>query len=293
MSGIVSSDLNIIPSNDLNDFLIESNNLSDTVNESQPDEFPHIINSKYYDNHSFNHIKPDSFSTLGILHTRIFINSIEYLSHSDNLTIQFADHLFQFVLLEGFFKDLVPKKVNFYERNFKNFVDREFNEALSYINSDEILLINENDPNVAINNFHHINYLLDQLAPYKKLSKKELKLKSKPWINNLILIEINKRDKLLHKYSKMKNKDSYTASIIFDEYKKIRNIVTKLKRDSKLEYYHKFFEDFCQYESGGTFFVGFIIEYLEKLNAIILIIYSSRPFNVVCEHQVFALRGSD
>ena len=47
------------------------------------------------------------------------------------------------------------------------------------------------------------------------------------------------------------------------------------------------------YESGGTFFVGFIIEYLEKLNAIILIIYSSRPFNVVCEHQLFALRGSD
>ena len=46
-------------------------------------------------------------------------------------------------------------------------------------------------------------------------------------------------------------------------------------------------------ESGGTFFVGFIIEYLEKLNAIILIIYSSQPYNVVCEHQVFALRGSD
>ena len=47
------------------------------------------------------------------------------------------------------------------------------------------------------------------------------------------------------------------------------------------------------YTSGGTFFVGFIIEYLEKINAIILIIYSNRPFNVVCEHQVFALRGSD
>ena len=46
-------------------------------------------------------------------------------------------------------------------------------------------------------------------------------------------------------------------------------------------------------KSGGTFFVGFIIEYLEKLNAIILIIYSSQPYNVVCEHQVFALRGSD
>ena len=50
---------------------------------------------------------------------------------------------------------------------------------------------------------------------------------------------------------------------------------------------------FSQYESGGTFFIGFIIEYLAKLNAIILIIYSSRPFNVVCELQEFALRGSD
>ena len=48
-----------------------------------------------------------------------------------------------------------------------------------------------------------------------------------------------------------------------------------------------------QYESGGTFFVGFIIEYLAKLNAIILIIYSSCPFNVFCELQEFALRGSD
>ena len=47
----------------------------------------------------------------------------------------------------------------------------------------------------------------------------------------------------------------------------------------------------ANYESGGTFFIGFIIEYLAKLNAIILIIYSRRPFNVVCELRVFALKG--
>ena len=52
---VVSSDLNIIPSNELDDFITESNNLSNTVNESKPDEFPHVINSKYCDNHSFNH----------------------------------------------------------------------------------------------------------------------------------------------------------------------------------------------------------------------------------------------
>ena len=59
--------------------------------------------------------------------------------------------------------------------------------------------------------------------------------------------------------------------------------------------YYSYYSDllFSQYEGGGTFFIGFIIEYLAKLNAIILIIYSNRPFNVVCELQEFAQRGSD
>ena len=77
-------------------------------------------------------LRPSRLSSNTLI-DNIFINSVEYLSHSGNLTIQIADHLFQFVLLEGFFKDLVPKKVNLYERNFKNFVDREFIEALSDI----------------------------------------------------------------------------------------------------------------------------------------------------------------
>ena len=71
LSGIVSSDLNIIPSNELNMFLTESNGLSNTFNETQPEEFPHVINSQYYDNHSCNHIKPDLSSTLGILHINL------------------------------------------------------------------------------------------------------------------------------------------------------------------------------------------------------------------------------
>ena len=45
LSGVVSLDFNIIPSNELDDFLTESNNLSNTINESQPEEFPHVINS--------------------------------------------------------------------------------------------------------------------------------------------------------------------------------------------------------------------------------------------------------
>ena len=54
------------------------------------------------------------------------------------------------------------------------------------MNWDQILLINESDPNTSMNNLHqHINYLLDELAPSKKLSKKEFRFK--PWVNKNIL----------------------------------------------------------------------------------------------------------
>ena len=121
----------------------------------------------------------------------IFINSVEYPPHSGNLTIQISDHLLQFVMLEGFFKEFVPQKINIYECNYQNFIEREFNETLSYMNWDQILLFNENDPNTSMNNLHqHINYLLDELAPYRKLSKKEYKLRFKRWINKNILVHM-------------------------------------------------------------------------------------------------------
>ena len=64
----------------------------------------------------------------------------------------------------------------------------------------------------------------------------------------------------------------------------LRNYSMTLSNCNKFQY--------SQYESDGTFFVGFIMEYLEKLSAIILIIYSSRPFNEE-RNEEFALRGSN
>ena len=53
---------------------------------------------------------------------------------------------------------------------------------------------------------------------------------------------MKKRDKLLCKYSKHKKNNPELASNLFNEYKLIRNNVTRLKRDSKLQYYKKFFD---------------------------------------------------
>ena len=172
----------------------------------------------------------------------IFLNTIEYSAYSGNLTVQLSDHLFQFIILEGFHKELTTKKSNIYERNFKNISEREFNDILKSTEWENILMIDKSDPNLSMNNLHvFINSILDVLAPYKKLSKKELKLKSKPWINNEIQHLMKKRDKFLSKYSKLKQ-DVQTAISLYNEYKLIRNKVTSMKHDNKLKYYKTFFE---------------------------------------------------
>ena len=98
----------------------------------------------------------------------IFINSIDYTSTSGNLTIQLADHLFQFVILEGYFKELVVRKINLKESNFIHFNEREFVETINTTNWENILQLERNDPNIAIENLHfYVNSLLDEFAPYK------------------------------------------------------------------------------------------------------------------------------
>ena len=44
----------------------------------------------------------------------IFINSLEYKSISSNLTILISDHLFPFVILDGFFKETSINESNIY-----------------------------------------------------------------------------------------------------------------------------------------------------------------------------------
>ena len=171
----------------------------------------------------------------------IFLNTMEYCSYSGNIIIQLSDHLFQFVLLEGYFHDIKPKKIIIKERNYKHFNEREFLETVQNLNIEEILCLDDKDPNVSITNlFNNINYLLDEFAPYKKLNKHEIKLKTKPWINKEIQFLMWERDKLFKKYYNAK--DEERKQNLLDHYKRTRNEVTRLKRKNKTEYYKIYFE---------------------------------------------------
>ena len=76
-------------------------------------------------------------------------------------------------------------------------------------------------------------------APMKKLSKKEISLKQKPWLNKHIQHLMLKRDNLFHKFKNAKNIEK--KENFHQQYKKLRNeIVAKIK-ESKQAYYRQYF----------------------------------------------------
>ena len=104
-----------------------------------------------------------------------------------------------------------------------------------------ICALEKNDPDLSCRNFlNTFNFHLDEFAPYKKVTNNEYKLMLKPWITNEILLQCKKRDSILKSISK--EIDPNQKVILRGEYKKLRNDITKEKRDSKKAYYTSYFE---------------------------------------------------
>ena len=85
-----------------------------------------------------------------------------------------------------------------------NFNEREFEELVIQGENWDILCdIERNDSNHSFEMFFNtLNYHLDEMAPYKKITKKEYKLMTKPWITKEILDKCNRRDAILRSISK-------------------------------------------------------------------------------------------
>ena len=117
----------------------------------------------------------------------IFFNSVEYQSNSGNLLIVISDHLIQFLILEGFIKERDLSDINLFRRDLSKFYQREFeDEVITKVKWDEIM--QSKDPSFACKSFlDTINYYLDEYAPLKKITRKELNLMTNPWISSNIL----------------------------------------------------------------------------------------------------------
>ena len=95
-----SQDLNIIPQNRFQEFIDDcnpvSNNLIESFDQECADVFLNPVNSKYHDiHHQFNQTKPDSISSLGLLH----INLASISKHFDDLNLALSLLKFDFHII--------------------------------------------------------------------------------------------------------------------------------------------------------------------------------------------------
>ena len=137
------------------------------------------------------------------------------------------------------------KKKEIYKRNFKSLTGNELIEDLKSIDQDKALRLNQNQTNKSFQLFFHIfETLLDTYAPLKKLSNSELKLLSKPWITQGIMMSIKIKDKIYKKLLKSKTFEQKERP--YNKFKRYRNRINILTRNSKATHYQNFLQEHKQ-----------------------------------------------
>lgn len=100
----------------------------------------------------------------------------------------------------------------------------------------EGMLSMNSDPNQMFDSFYNkLSAIIDVHIPIKQLSKRELKIKHKPWITRAIRVSICAKNKIYKKYLK-------TKSIYYHaKFKLYRNKLNHLLKLSKSQYYNDYF----------------------------------------------------
>ena len=167
----------------------------------------------------------------------IFINLINANVISGNILTQISDHLPQFLILKNAnipHHKLAVLKSDYSRYNEGNFVS-DFNETeFSYLNG-------SSDINNNYDQFlKDITLLVEKHVPTKQCSKKESKLKGKPWINYRVQKMMKIRDRILRKLKRKRSASNIAL------YKKFRNRVSNELKKSKQRYFQNYFTTYSQ-----------------------------------------------
>ena len=171
----------------------------------------------------------------------IFTNSYKHNSNcaSGNITAYISDHLPQSLIIKNLKQPSFKQNPPISFREYKNFNEEAFKIELCEL--DWSFVTENNDINLSFEIFmRFINRILDKHTPIKTVKKRENKIISKPWITRGIKTSMKKRDKLYKQMVKAKNKQQ--KLIKHESYKKYRNKIIELIRQSKQIYYQHHFE---------------------------------------------------
>jgi len=203
-------------------------------------EFLDSLSSNYFLPHI---IHPTRITTRSkTLIDNIFSNLKTDNFKAGNLTISLSDHLPQYLLANNIFSSPPNTKSKIIERNWKNFDQNLFNNDFINTNWTAILKLNLNDSNYSLEALlGKVNELLDKHAPFRKLTKQDLKFKSKPWITSGLKNSIKRKNVLFKKY--IKCKDSTKKNDFHNNFKQHRNLLETLLKQSKSFYFDQYFRD--------------------------------------------------
>ena len=147
--------------------------------------------------------------------------------------MQITDHFPQFMILKN--THVSHNNSESFKYDYSSFKEDKFLDDFNQIDF-TYLENNDLDVNNKFDTFlKDLNTLANQHAPIKRRSRKKMKLKDKPWINNRILKMMRIRDRILQKMKKQPTPDNVKL------YKKFRNRVSNELKESKAQYFHTYF----------------------------------------------------
>ena len=175
-------------------------NLLNSESHSQTEHFINNLASYFFQPHILHPTRITSHSATLI--DNIFFNSLDHNTISGNILCDLSDHLPNFLLINEID---ITREEDTYIRDYSNLDERIFIEKFEQIDWDETFQ-GMNDVNQIFGTFYSTaTNIIDQHIPLRKLSRRERKLRSKPWITPALKVSIGIKNKLFRKYIKSRN----------------------------------------------------------------------------------------
>ena len=197
------------------------------------DDFLNTLGSCFFQPHILQPTRITDHSATLI--DNIFFNSIEHFTVSENLVYDLNDHLANFLIF-GKFSSL-PSNIKLYKRDFSNFNQQVLMDDMQSVDWHVVFDSIEYPSDLFKSFYIKLSSVIHVHIPLKQLSRKEIRLKSKPWISKGLNKSIQMKNKLYNKYIKSKS-SFYHAKI-----KLYRNKLNHLLNISKKQYYNNYFLD--------------------------------------------------
>ena len=181
--------------------------------------FPHIVSPARITSHSSTLID-NIFSNLSK-------NSISQFKSNNFRSFTTISHCTPY-----FFKCVPNRDTNKIERDWLRSNHEEF--ILDYISVDwpQTLKLQNNNVNASFQNFFDsLNNILDIHAPFKKVTKHKIKLRTKPWITSALQESISIKNTIFKNH--IKKKDKSQKNELHLNYKIYRNLISALMKRSK------------------------------------------------------------